>query len=81
MRHLLFGAGQNAEDITDGLSTIRDFWDKQMVLDQIAVATPLLFFDDVRSISEVGDNGVGTAFSNAKSGRNVAQSRLRFQDS
>jgi hypothetical protein len=69
---------QNIQYLPDRLLTIWELRQRQLVLDLITIATTLSLLDDVTSVGQIGDDGVGVSLRYAKVGRDVTQAYFRI---
>jgi hypothetical protein len=67
------GVDQQSEDLTDRSLSTDGFWQGEMILDAIAVTTPVLVLDDVAGFGQVGDDAEGAALGDIERGSDVAQ--------
>jgi hypothetical protein len=71
------GAREQGKDFADGPLAAGGLWQRQMLLDLVAVAAAVLALADVARYGQVGHDAGGAAFGDARPGRDVAQPHPR----
>ena len=71
-------AGEDVEDLADGLVPIGGVRDGQVVLDVIAVPAAVSFLHHVAGIGQIADDAVGTALGDPEGAGDLAQAHLRI---
>jgi hypothetical protein len=70
------GVSQEIEHFADGSVSGGGLSQWKVMLDLVAIAAAIAFFDDVLSIGKVGDDAIGAAFCNAERAGDVPQARV-----
>jgi hypothetical protein len=72
---VLVGADEQVEQLADGALTVDGVPEWQVCLDPVLVATTVAVLYHVTGVYQVGDDGVGPAFSDSHSCGDVAETR------
>jgi len=66
-------AAEEREYLTDGAFRTRWFWQRQVVLDLVAIASPIALLEHVAGVREIGDDPEGRALRDPECRRDVTQ--------
>ena len=72
------GVDEQSEHLTDRSLSTDGFWQGEVVLDAVAIATAVLVFNDVAGFGQVGDDAEGGALGDAERSGDVAQANPRI---
>jgi len=66
-------AAKELEYLTDGAFRTRGFWQRQVVLDLVAIASPIALLEHIAGVGEISDDPEGRALRDPQRRRDVTQ--------